>query len=91
VTTKTITRANIAATLRHETGLPQTECEELLKSVLDEISDSLIEGETVKISSFGTFAIRQKSQRMGRNPKTLEGFMIAPRRVIAFRPSAKLR
>ena len=91
MTTKTITRANIVATLRHETGLPQTECEELLKSVLDEISDSLIEGETVKISSFGSFLVRQKGQRMGRNPKTLEGFMIAPRRVIAFRPSAKLR
>ena len=91
MTPKTITKANIAATLHHETGLPHTECGELLKSVLDLMADSLINGETVKISSFGTFAIRQKSQRMGRNPKTLEGFMIAPRRVIAFRPSAKLR
>ena len=91
VTTKTMTRANIAATLRHGTGLPYTECEELLKSVLNEISDSLIEGETVKISSFGSFLVRQKGQRMGRNPKTLESFMIAPRRVIAFRPSSKLK
>ena len=91
MTTKTITKANIAATLRHETGLPLTKCEKLLKSVLNEISDSLIEGETVKISSFGSFLVRQKGQRMGRNPKTLESFMIAPRRVIAFRPSSKLK
>jgi integration host factor subunit alpha len=91
VTTKTITKANIAATLHHETGLPHTECGELLKLVLSEISDSLINGGTVKISSFGRFAVRQKSQRIGRNPKTLEDVMIAPRRVIAFRPSSKLR
>ena len=91
MTTKTITKANIAATLHQETGLPQTECAELLKSVLSEISDCLIEGETVKISSFGRFAVKQKSQRIGRNPKTLEDVMIAPRRVIAFRPSRKLR
>ena len=51
----------------------------------------MIEGETVKISSFGRFAVKQKSQRIGRNPKTLEDVMIAPRRVIAFRPSRKLR
>jgi integration host factor subunit alpha len=91
VTTKTITKANIAATLRHETGLPLTKCEKLLKAVLGEISDSLIEGETVKISSFGSFAVRQKGQRIGRNPKTLEDVMIAPRRIIAFHPSRKLR
>jgi len=91
VTTKTITKANIAATLHNETGLPRTECGELLKSVLDVISDSLIEGETVKISSFGRFSVRQKNQRIGRNPKTLEDVMIAPRRIIAFRPSRKLK
>ena len=91
VTTKTITKANIAATLHHETGLPRTECGELLKSVLDVISDNLINGETVKISSFGRFAVKQKGQRIGRNPKTLESFMIAPRRIVTFRPSSKLK
>lgn len=91
MTTKTITKADIAATLHNETGLPRTECGELLKSVLDVIADSLTDGETVKISSFGSFAVRQKGQRIGRNPKTLEDVMIAPRRVVAFRPSAKLR
>jgi integration host factor subunit alpha len=91
VTTKTLTRANIAATLHHETGLTQRDCAELLETVLSEISDSLAEGETVKISSFGSFSVRQKSQRMGRNPKTLVDIPITARRIVKFRPSEKLR
>jgi integration host factor subunit alpha len=91
VTTKTITRASIALSLQQETGLPQRECAELLETVLGEVSDSLINGETVKISSFGSFSVRQKNQRIGRNPKTLEDVMIAARRIVTFRPSAKLR
>ncbi|MBT4016604.1 MAG: integration host factor subunit alpha [Alphaproteobacteria bacterium] len=91
MTTKTITRANIAAALHHEVGLTQSDCAELLETVLNEISGCLAEGETVKICSFGSFSVRQKGQRMGRNPKTLEDIPITPRRVIAFRPSQKLR
>jgi len=91
VTTKTITRASIAVSLQHEIGLTRSDCAELLETVLDEISDCLIEGETVKISSFGRFAVKQKSQRIGRNPKTLEDVMIAARRIVTFRPSRKLR
>ena len=91
MTTKTITRASIAVSLQHEIGLTRSDCAELLETVLGEISDSLINDETVKISSFGTFAVRQKNQRMGRNPQTLEEVVVTARRIVTFRPSAKLR
>jgi len=77
--------------LQHEIGLTRSDCAELLETVLGEISDSLINDETVKISSFGTFAVRQKNQRMGRNPQTLEEVVVTARRIVTFRPSAKLR
>jgi integration host factor subunit alpha len=59
----------------------------LVESVLDHISDALVKGEQVKISSFGTFSVRSKSARVGRNPKTGEEVPINPRRVLTFRPS----
>jgi integration host factor subunit alpha len=68
-------------------GLSRNESAQLVESVLQHISDALVQGETVKISSFGTFSVREKASRMGRNPKTGEEVPISPRRVLSFRPS----
>jgi len=67
--------------------LPRNESQELVEHILQEISSSLAEGEPVKLSSFGSFGIRQKGERVGRNPKTGEEVPITPRRVLVFRPS----
>jgi integration host factor subunit alpha len=74
-----------------EVGLSRNECAQLVETVLQSISDALVEGETVKISSFGTFSVRSKGQRIGRNPKTGEEVPISPRRVLSFRPSHLLK
>ena len=68
-------------------GLSRNESSELVEQVLRYMSDALVRGETVKISSFGTFSVRSKSARIGRNPKTGEEVPIEPRRVLTFRPS----
>jgi integration host factor subunit alpha len=68
-------------------GLPRNESQELVELVLSEISGSLARGEQVKLSSFGSFGIREKGERMGRNPKTGEEVPITPRKVLVFRPS----
>jgi integration host factor subunit alpha len=70
-----------------EVGLSRNESSQLVESVLDHISDALVSGESVKISSFGTFSIRDKAARVGRNPKTGKEAPIPPRRVLTFRPS----
>jgi len=70
-----------------EVGLSRNESADLVETVLKEMSDALVAGETVKISSFGTFSVRQKTARVGRNPKTGEEVPITPRRVLTFRPS----
>jgi len=87
----TITRAQLSEAVYQEVGLSRNESAELLESVLDEISSSLAKGDTVKISSFGSFSIRQKGQRIGRNPKTGEEVPILPRKVLVFRPSQVLK
>jgi integration host factor subunit alpha len=74
-----------------EVGLSRSESAKLVDSVLDEISDALVRGETFKAASFGTFAIRQKGERIGRNPKTGEKVPILPRRVLVFRASTALK
>ena len=84
---KTLTRMDLAEAVFREVGLSRNESATLVESVLSHISDSLVSGETVKISSFGTFSVRAKSARMGRNPKTGEEVPISPRRVLTFRPS----
>lgn len=88
---QTITRAQLSESVYQEVGLSRNESAELLEMVLDEISNALSEGETVKISSFGSFSVRQKGQRVGRNPKTGEEVPILPRRVLVFRPSQLLK
>jgi integration host factor subunit alpha len=70
-----------------EIGLSRNESAEMVETVLSRISNALVSGENVKISSFGTFAVRSKGARTGRNPKTGEEVPIAPRRVLVFRPS----
>jgi integration host factor subunit alpha len=84
---KTLTRANLAEAVVQQIGLPRNESQELVELVLNEISLSLAEGRSVKLSSFGSFGIRSKGQRIGRNPKTGQEVPITPRRVLVFRPS----
>ncbi len=88
---RTITRAQLAEAVYQEVGLSRSESAELLESVLKYTADALAKGETVKISSFGSFSLRQKGQRVGRNPKTGEEVPILPRRVLVFRPSQVLK
>ena len=87
----TITRTELGEAVYQEVGLSRNESSDLLETVLDKISETLITGEPVKISSFGTFSIRSKSERIGRNPKTGIEVPITPRRVINFRPSQQLK
>ena len=84
---KTLTRMDLSESVFREVGLSRNESADLVESVLEKISASLAAGEQVKISSFGTFSIRQKNARVGRNPKTGEEAPIPPRRVLTFRPS----
>jgi integration host factor subunit alpha len=84
---KTLTRMDLADAVHAHVGLSRNDSAALVETVLDEISDALVRGETVKISSFGTFSVREKSARVGRNPKTGEEVPIHPRRVLTFRSS----
>ena len=84
---KTLTRMDLSESVFREVGLSRNESADLVESVLEKISASLVSGEQVKISSFGKFSIRQKNARVGRNPKTGEEAPIPPRRVLTFRPS----
>lgn len=84
---KTLTRADLAEAVVEKVGLPRNESQDLVERVLDEISGSLASGDAVKLSSFGSFGIRQKGERVGRNPKTGQEVPITPRRVLVFRPS----
>ncbi|MFM1813858.1 MAG: hypothetical protein RLZ98_553 [Pseudomonadota bacterium] len=84
---KTLTRADLADAIVRKVGLPRNESQELVELVLDEVSLTLARGEGVKLSSFGSFGIREKGQRIGRNPKTGEEVPITPRKVLVFRPS----
>ena len=88
---RTVTRAQLAEAVYQEVGLSRTESAELVDAILEDISQSLLETGAVKISSFGTFAVRQKGHRVGRNPKTGEEVPILPRRVLVFRASQALK
>ena len=88
---KTVTRADLADSVHREVGLSRHESAELVESVLDMISDRLVAGESVKLSSFGSFLLRDKTGRIGRNPKTGEEVPIEPRRVLVFKPSQVLK
>ncbi len=88
---RTITRADLAEAVYEEVGLSRNESSDLVESVLDEVSNALIEGDNVKISSFGSFTIREKGERVGRNPKTGVEVPISPRKVLVFRASHVLK
>jgi len=87
MTNTTLTRMDLSEAVFREVGLSRNESAQLVETVLEEMSDALVRGEQVKISSFGTFSVRDKSARIGRNPKTGEEVPINPRRVLTFRPS----
>jgi integration host factor subunit alpha len=88
---ETLTRADLAEAVVKQVGLPRNESQELVEMVLSEISASLERGEPVKLSSFGSFGIREKDERIGRNPKTGEEVPITPRRVLVFRASTTMK
>ena len=88
---KTLTRADLAETVHRDIGLSRTESAEMVNTVLDLVSEALVQGQSVKLSSFGTFLVRSKRERMGRNPKTGDEVPITPRRVLVFRPSQVMK
>ena len=91
MTAKTITRADLTDAVYRSLGISRNESSAFVERILDEVAQTLEKGETVKISSFGTFSVRDKKLRMGRNPKTGEEVPIEPRRVITFRASHVLK
>ena len=88
---RTLTRADLAESVYAQVGLSRNESSDLVEQVLDEIMNALISGENVKLSSFGSFSIREKGERIGRNPKTGVEVPITPRRVLVFRASHVLK
>jgi integration host factor subunit alpha len=84
---KTLTRMDLSDSVFREVGLSRNESAQLVENIIQHMSDALVKGDQVKISSFGTFSIRDKAARVGRNPKTGEEVPIHPRRVLTFRPS----
>ncbi len=91
MTGKTVTRADLSDAVFREVGLSRDESGKLVASVFEHISTSLVNGASVKLSSFGSFNLRNKALRVGRNPKTGEEVPITPRRVVVFRASHVLR
>jgi integration host factor subunit alpha len=88
---RTVTRADLAEAVYRRVGLSRAESADLVQSFLEEICAAAERGETVKLSSFGSFVVRSKSQRIGRNPKTGVEVPILPRRVMVFKPSNVLK
>ncbi len=87
----TLTRAHLTETIYAQVGLSRNDSADLLETVLERMAAALEAGDTVKITGFGTFAVRQKGRRIGRNPKTGVEVAILPRRVLTFRPSQVLK
>lgn len=88
---KTLTRADLAEAVYRKVGLSRLESSKLVEAVLEEICQAAVDGESIKLSSFGTFAVRSKNERIGRNPKTGEEVPITSRRVMVFKPSNILK
>lgn len=91
MTIPTLTRAELVEDIHNSVGLPKADAGRMVESVLDKIADALVAGENVKLSGFGTFILRDKRERVGRNPKTGVEVPITPRRVVSFRPSQTMR
>ncbi|MGO1304152.1 MAG: integration host factor subunit alpha [Sphingomonas parapaucimobilis] len=90
-TAGTLTRADLAESLHQEVGLSRSDSADVVEQILVEMCEALSRGENVKISGFGTFVLRDKGERIGRNPKTGVEVPIAPRRVLTFRASQMMR
>jgi len=88
---RTITRADLSESVFQEVGLSRNESSDLVETILGEVVEALARGESVKISSFVSFTVRDKGQRVGRNPKTGQEVPILPRRVLVFRASNVLK
>lgn len=88
---KTITRADLSDAIYQNVGLSRSESSDLVDTVLDMMADALVEKGALKLSGFGSFSIRQKSERVGRNPKTGEEAIITPRSVVTFKASHVLK
>jgi integration host factor subunit alpha len=88
---QTLTRADLSEAVFRAVGLSRNESAQMVEDILEEVCSALARGDTVKLSSFGTFSVRHKAERMGRNPKTGDEVPIAPRRVLVFRPSHVLK
>lgn len=88
---RTITRADLSEAIYQKVGLSRMDSAALVEEILEEIRNALIAGETVKLSSFGSFVVREKNERIGRNPKTGIEVPIKPRRVMVFKPSNVLK
>jgi len=86
-----VTRADLAEAVYQRLGLSRTESADLVQAVIEEICEAAVRGETIKLSSFGSFVVRSKGQRIGRNPKTGVEVPILPRRVMVFKPSNVLK
>ena len=87
----TLTRADLADILNRQVGLSRADSANMVESILDHMTDALVGGQNVKVSGFGTFVLRDKGERTGRNPKTGVEVPIAPRRVMTFRASQTMR
>ena len=87
----TLTRADLAETINRKMGLSRAESLDMVENILGHMCNAMADGENVKISGFGTFLLRDKGERVGRNPKTGEEVPILPRRVLVFRPSHVLK
>jgi integration host factor subunit alpha len=88
---KTLTRADLAEAVYRKVGLSRSESASLVEMIIDEVCEAVVRGETVKLSSFATFQVRSKAERIGRNPKTGEEVPISPRRVMTFKASNVLK
>ncbi len=86
-----MTKADIVNLVVGKVGLPRNESQEIVEAVFDTIKETLIAGESVKVSVFGTFNVRKKGARIGRNPKTKQEVEITPRRVVTFKASEYLK
>lgn len=88
---ETITRAHLAESIFRRVGISKSEAADLVDQIFDAMSDALVQGQNVKVSSFGSFKIRNKKPRVGRNPKTGEEYPISARRVLTFRSSNRMK
>ncbi len=86
-----LTRKDLAEAIANRLGYPQSSCAEIVDTLLDTMKQALLDGETIKLVHFGTFTVRDKSPRRGRNPRTGESITIKERQTVSFRPSKKLR